>query len=306
MQKGQKNRMPELPEVENVAIALRQTLLGRRLDGMSVRWAKTFEPSPAAVRRAVLGKRLTAVRRHGKYLLLRFSPDGLAVRETSPAYGAAAAPAEAAPWHAGEAQLMLHLRMTGQLFADPAYRPDHHLRAAFDFEGLSVHFRDQRKFGRFTLVDGAEHPRALAHVGPDMLEIAPRDWFARIRDRRAPIKALLLEQGIAAGLGNIYADEALFRARVHPAASPAALGENDLRRIFKEARAVLRLAVRHGGTTFLDFLDFRGRPGNFRRKLRVYGRTGQACPRCATPIARLRIGGRSSHFCPRCQPAASS
>jgi formamidopyrimidine-DNA glycosylase len=136
-----------------------------------------------------------------------------------------------------------------------------------------------------------------------MLEIGFSAWRDRAAGRRAPIKAVLLDQGVAAGIGNIYADEALHRAGVHPGTPAAVLDEAALRRVFDAARAVMRLAIKHGGTTYLNFVDFHGRPGNFRRKLRVYQRTGEPCGRCGSPIARMVVGGRSSHFCPSCQPA---
>jgi len=274
--------MPELPEVESLAQSLRAALLGRRLDAIAARWAPSLRPSPAAARRALIGKRLVAVSRHGKYLFLDFSP-----RVDAPA----------------ERQLLLHLRMTGQLFTDPAYRPDKHLRLRMDFEGQSVFYRDQRKFGGFTLLEGLPGRAAIPHVGPDWLDdLRFPAWQARLAGRRAPLKALLLDQGLAAGLGNIYADEGLFRAGIHPACPAGDLDAEAAGRLFAACRQVLRMGIRHGGTTFLDFIDFDGRPGNFRGKLRVYGRAGKPCRRCGTPIARLRIAGRSSHFCPLCQP----
>jgi len=273
--------MPELPEVENVAAALREALVGRRLTGLEARFAGVLRPSEAAVREAILGKRLAAVRRQGKYILLEFAGDA-----GSPAY------------------LMIHLRMTGQFFLDPAFAPDKHTHLALDFESARVWYRDIRKFGRLQLVEDGRRPRALAHVGPDMLEIPFAAWRERVAGRRAPIKAVLLDQGVAAGVGNIYADEALFRAGIHPRTPAVRLDDAALRRLFKAVRAVLRLAIRHGGTTYLNFVNFRGQPGNFRRKLRVYQRTGEACGRCGASIARETIGGRSSHYCPECQPAA--
>ena len=303
--------MPELPEVENIARAMRESLLGRRLDALSARFAGAMKPSPAAARRALLGRRLTGIRRHGKYLFLDFSPDQASphVREASPVYGRAAgaerpAPARldrAAVTAAATSGLMLHLRMTGQVFVDPAYVPDKHVRLVFDFEGLTVYYRDQRKFGGFTLLAPDQEAAALARVGPDMLEIPFPRWQERLAGRRAPIKALLLDQRIAAGLGNIYADEALFRARVHPSSEARALETPVLRRIWREARGILRLGIRHGGTTFINFIDFRGKPGGFRRQLRVYGRDGQPCVACGAPIAKIKVGGRGTHFCPRCQ-----
>jgi formamidopyrimidine-DNA glycosylase len=197
---------------------------------------------------------------------------------------------------------MIHLRMTGQLFVRHDYRPDKHVHLVFDFDGLPVFYRDIRKFGRFMLVENGSRPQALSHVGPDFLAVRFHDWHSLVAQRRAPVKSVLLDQGVAAGLGNIYADEALHRARIHPALAPADLSREDLRRLLRAAKGILRQAIRHGGTTYLNFMDFQGRPGNFRGKLRVYGRTGDACLTCGTPIARVVLGGRSSHYCPGCQP----
>lgn len=274
--------MPELPEVESVGRALAAELTGRRLTGMRVRYGGVLEPSPGAVRAALLGRTLTGLHRHGKYLIVRFSRDKATDDDTF---------------------LMVHLRMTGQFLAQDDYRPDSHVHVTFDFDGRAVHYRDVRKFGRLTLVDDATHPAALAHVGPDMMTVRTADWLTSVRRRAAPFKSVLLDQGVAAGLGNIYADESLFLAGVHPLARPRDLDESVLREVLRRAKQVLRLAIRHGGTTFLDFRDFHGQPGNFRRKLRVYGRGGEPCRDCGAVIERLVIGGRSSCWCPRCQPA---
>ncbi len=301
--------MPELPEVENVALALRECLVGRRLTGMEVRFAGVLEPSAEAVENALVGWVLVKVRRQGKYLLLEFG-EGERCGETGAGcagIGGGDVSAHPVTIERGYRRAVcLHLRMTGQIFVDPTYIPDRHTHLVFDFEGLPVYYRDIRKFGRLTLVEaGADGSFAVAppHVGPDMLEIGFAAWRERAKGRRAPIKAVLLDQGVAAGIGNIYADEALFRARVHPLMPTASLADPDLRRIFNAARAVMRLAIRHGGTTYLNFVDFRGQPGNFRRKLRVYQRDGAPCRDCGETLARLVVAGRSSHFCPRCQPA---
>ena len=285
--------MPELPEVENVALALRQGLQGRRLTGLRVRFAGVLGQSARRTRAALLGRTLTHVHRHGKYLILTFAGDG---------GGAGAAAGDATgPALAAESYLMVHLRMTGQIFVQDDDPLDKHVHLSFDFDGLPVHYRDIRKFGRLVLVDDGQRPSALAHVGPDMLRVRFRQWQAAIAGRRAPLKALLLDQGIAAGLGNIYADEALFLAGLHPLARPTDLEAAQLRELLRRAKQVLRLAIRHGGTTFINFRNFHGRPGNFRRKLRVYGRAGEPCSRCGAVIERLVIAGRSSCFCPVCQ-----
>ncbi|MFO7655234.1 MAG: bifunctional DNA-formamidopyrimidine glycosylase/DNA-(apurinic or apyrimidinic site) lyase [Candidatus Krumholzibacteriia bacterium] len=268
--------MPELPEVESVAAALRLNLQGRRVTGLNIRFPGVFRDPPGRVSRAVVGKQLEGVHRHGKYLILNFAAD---------------------------THLMLHLRMTGQIFVRDDYLPDQHVHAVFDFEGVTVHYRDIRKFGRFVLVDDARRPSAIEHVGPDVLRVRFPDWQRRIAGRRAPIKALLLDQGIAAGLGNIYVDEALHRAGVRPDTPASALRDDELRLILARSKEVLRSAISHGGTTFLNFTNFHGKPGDFRRKLRVYQRTGEPCRACGTLLERMRVAGRSSHYCPVCQPA---
>jgi len=270
--------MPELPEVENVGRALLESLQGRRLTGLEVMFPGVLGQSPRVTRRALLGARLTDLHRRGKYLILHFRrPDG------TPAY------------------LMVHLRMTGQIFILDGYIPDKHVHVVLDFEGVPVHYRDIRKFGRLTLVEDGREPAAMAHVGPDMLTVKPREWLERMARRRAPIKGYLLDQGIASGLGNIYADESLFLAGVHPLTRPCDLDETTLRLVLRRAKQVLRLAIRHGGTTFMNFTNFRGKPGNFRRKLRVYGRAGQPCRDCDTTLKKITVAGRGTVFCPECQ-----
>jgi len=270
--------VPELPEVENIARALRRHLTGRRVTGLEVGFPGILAQSESATRTALVGTKLEEVHRHGKYLILTFTRTG-----------------------SGSSHLMIHLRMTGQIFIMPGYIPDKHVHVTFDFDDLPVHYRDIRKFGRIQLVDDGRQPAAIAHVGPDMLDVRFPGWHRRMASRRAPIKALLLDQGIAAGLGNIYVDESLFLAGVHPLARPCDLDEATLREVLRQAKRVLRLSIRHGGTTFMNFTDFHGRPGNFRRKLRVYGRAGQACGKCGTTLATLRVAGRSSCYCPECQ-----
>lgn len=271
--------MPELPEVENVRRAIEGNLSGRCVSGMTVRFPGVLGQSEATTRRALVGASLTDVHRHGKAMILNFvRADGDAVH------------------------LMVHLRMTGQIFILPDYVPDKHVHVTFDFEGVPVHYRDIRKFGQLTLVEDGRTPAALAHIGPDMLLVRFAEWRNRIAQRKAPVKAMLLDQGIAAGLGNIYVDETLFLARIHPLARPVDLTEAQLREIWKRSKQVLRNSVDHGGTTFMNYTNFHGKPGNFRRKLRVYGRQGEACRNCGAVLAGLRVAGRSSCYCPVCQP----
>lgn len=289
--------MPELPEVENVGRALLLNLSGRRLTGLQVSYAGVLDQSAAATRRALVGKILAGLHRRGKYLILTFeAEEGRDGRDHDVHAGARPHSVRGAA-----AYLMIHLRMTGQIFVRDDFVPDKHVHLTFDFDGLPVHYRDIRKFGRLTLVDDGRAPAALAHVGPDMLTVSFAQWRDRIAGRGAPIKACLLDQGVASGLGNIYADECLFLAGVHPLARPRDLDEAQLRTVLRRAKQVLRLAIAHGGTTFLNFTNFAGKPGNFRRKLRVYGRAGQPCRTCGEALSQIVVAGRSTVFCPRCQ-----
>jgi formamidopyrimidine-DNA glycosylase len=272
--------MPELPEVESVGRALKLNLQGQTLGRLQVNFPGVLGQSVRATRRALLGKALTDVHRHGKYLFLWFGAG------------------------ADAAYLMVHLRMTGQFFILDDYVPDKHVHLVFEFpDAPPVHYRDVRKFGRLTLVEDGRAPAAIAHIGPDMLQVRFKDWRHRIAHRKAPIKSLLLDQGIAAGLGNIYVDESLFLAGVHPLARPCDLDDEVLHEVLKRGKQILRTAIDHGGTTFLNFTNFYGKPGNFRRKLRVYGRGGEPCRVCGATLVRIVVGGRSTVFCPECQPA---
>jgi len=271
--------VPELPEVESVARALRRNLEGRRLTRLEAPFPGVLDQPLRTTRRALVGKTLTGVHRRGKYMILAFAGEG----------------------GADPAWLMVHLRMTGQIFILEGYVPDAHVHVSFDFDGLPVHYRDIRKFGRLTLVEHATEPKALDHVGPDMLTVRWPEWRARIGRRTAPIKAVLLDQGVASGLGNIYVDECLFLAGVRPTTPASDLDDAVGRTVLRRAKQVLRLAIDHGGTTFLNFTDFYGKPGNFRRKLRVYGRAGEPCRTCGGVLAKTTVAGRTSVFCPACQ-----
>lgn len=270
--------VPELPEVENIAIALRTHLMGRTLTGIKVKSSKVLGQCGTATRRALVGRSLNGVHRHGKYLILQFG-DG----------------------ERPDSHLMIHLRMTGQIFILDGYIPDKHVHLIFDFDGLPVHYRDIRKFGKLELVEHPTNPSAISHVGPDMLLIRFRQWHERIKNRRAPMKALLLDQGIASGLGNIYVDESLFLSGIHPLTKPVDLDEAQLKEIFVRCKKVLRNSIKHGGTTFMNYTDFHGKPGNFKSKLHVYGRSGEECSRCGEIIQRIIVAGRSTSFCPICQ-----
>ena len=273
--------MPELPEVETV----RRTLLEGGLAGLAIRDVRVLHPGavrwpePARFAAELRGRRIDGVSRRGKFLLLDL----------------------------GGRTLACHLRMTGRLWL--AAREDalpSHTHVVFELsDGRDLRFRDVRRFGGFSLLeaDGAMAPELLARLGPEPEDLTPAALAqACARRPRSTVKALLLDQSVVAGLGNIYADEALHRARVHPARTCGSLSEKERGAVLRALRAVLRDALRHRGTTFLDFRDGAGEPGAFQDFLRVYRREGLPCRRCGTPIQKTRVAGRGTHLCPRCQP----
>jgi formamidopyrimidine-DNA glycosylase len=275
--------MPELPEVETVARGLREVLPGRRI--LSVRLGKTdFIDDPAAVERELPGCRIAAVRRFGKFLLLDLE------RSTG-----------------GSAQfsLQVHLGMTGQIVTCPRQArvaPHTHVFFALD-DGRELRYTDIRRFGRIRILANGARESVLGKFGLDPLEASEEDFHAGIRSRRARIKALLLDQHVLRGIGNIYTDESLWRARIHP----KRLGENlkgvELRRLFRTVQQVLKEAIRLRGSSVSDYVDSNGEPGEFQLRHRVYMREGKKCFRCSALIRRVIVAGRSSYFCPRCQPA---
>lgn len=266
--------MPELPEVEVTRRQLEPLLVGR-----TIARVRTGSPSyffltpPGRLRRRLVGRRVLALDRVGKYLLASLD-DG--------------------------ARLLMHLGMTGQI-GDAPDDAHTHLVLGFADGGAEVRFHDVRKFGKVELLEpGAGSPR-VDRLGPDALGITPALLVAASRRRRSAIKTLLLDQAVVAGVGNIYADEALFVACVRPTRRAGGVSREECRRLAYALRRILRQGIRAGGSTISDYRRPDGRPGEYQERHRVYGRTGEPCRRCRTPIRRRVIGQRSSHFCPRCQ-----
>lgn len=272
--------MPELPEVETTIRDLRPDVLGQRITGAHVLWARTVAAPDADVfQHELLGRRILALSRRGKYLV--FTLDEGAV-------------------------LICHLRMTGRLRVEPPGSPvvsGPHVRAWFELsDGRRLVFTDSRKFGRMWLV--ADVGPVFDKLGPEPLETSFDATLLgdRLRRRRVAIKALLLDQSVVAGLGNIYADEALFRARIHPLRRAPSLTDSEVERLHAAIVEVLGAAVGGRGTTLRDYRPPYGERGNYQNELQVYQRTDQPCPRCGQPIRRIRVTQRSTHFCPNCQP----
>ncbi len=283
--------MPELPEVETVARGLRQAILGRRI--LSVTLGKTdFIDDPAALEQHLPGRHIEAVERYGKFMLLRLSALS---GENRVATNGDAAPAS----------LLVHLGMTGQIAPRPAGQPlekHTHVCLLLD-DGRELRYTDARRFGRIAYLTKELLAEELTGFGADPLEVSKEEFANRICGRCARIKALLLDQSVLRGVGNIYADESLWKAKIHPARLGANLSRKQLHTLRRVLQDILRKAIVLRGSSISDFLDAEGKPGEYQRHHRVYGREGKNCYRCKTLIRRAIVAGRSSYFCPRCQPA---
>jgi formamidopyrimidine-DNA glycosylase len=280
--------VPELPEVETVARGLRAALPGRRILSVRLSTKTNFIEDPSALEMQLPGRTVSAIRRHGKLLLVDFAPahDGAASAESS--------------------ALSIHLGMTGQIVVtmpDAPVPPHTHVFLALD-DGRELRYTDVRRFGKMRLVaaGGAAATRATT-LGADSLAITEQEFHDLLRSRRSRIKALLLDQGALSGMGNIYTDEALWRAHIHPTRLGANLSGDEIARLYREVRAVLNEAILLKGSSVSDYVDAEGNRGEFQTRHRVYQRTGEKCFRCGTKIRRSIVAGRSSHFCPKCQPA---
>jgi len=283
--------MPELPEVETVARGLQKSIAGRRI--LSVRLGKTdFIDDPAAVEQHVPGRQIQAVERFGKFMLLRLSARADAV-------------ANSENGDAEAASLLVHLGMTGQLAPCAAARPcAKHTHVWFGLDdGRELRYTDPRRFGRMAYLTGALLAEELTAFGADPLLVSVEEFGSRIRSRNAQIKALLLNQSVLRGVGNIYADESLWRARIHPMRRGTELSKKQTQVLRGVLQDVLRKAILSRGSSISDFLDAEGQPGEYQRHHRAYGREGKRCYRCGRTIRRVIVAGRSSYFCPKCQPA---
>lgn len=278
--------MPELPEVENIAQGLRNEIVGLRIEQLVIRKPVILEgPHRRRWRiaaKALEGHEISAVTRRAKRLIMVVEPGAI---------------------------VLVQLGMTGQFCLAQAETPLP--KHAHFFIKLSdnrqLRFVDARRFGRLWLLDAANGDledamlaAGMTSLGPEPFDMTVRQFGQMLQSQR-PIKNLLLDQTRIAGLGNIYADESLFAAGIHPCRPAAKLTSDEAARLRRTVRSVLRRSIDAGGTTFSDFRNAYGEPGSFLRRLRVYQRTGLGCRKCRTPIERVVLSGRSSHFCPRCQ-----
>jgi formamidopyrimidine-DNA glycosylase len=279
--------VPELPEVEVVRAGLERHVLGARITRVDVlhpRPVRRDPRGPEGFAAALAGRRIAAARRRGKYLWL--------------------------PLDNGDA-LLGHLGMSGQLLVQPQGHPaEKHLRVRLVLDGAAdgrnVHFVDQRMFGGLSVsAGGADLPPEIAHIARDPLDPEFDDdlFVSRVRRRSSGVKRQLLDQGLVSGVGNIYADEALWRARIHGERPGERLTARQVRELLDHARDVMSAALDQGGTSFdALYVNVNGESGYFDRSLHAYGRQDEPCERCGTPIRRVAFMNRSSYFCPRCQP----
>ena len=278
--------MPELPEVESVRRRLAPVLEGRVFEHVEITDPRLTRPlDPAEVARELDGERVAMVDRRGKYLIVRFE--------------------------SGRA-LLVHLRMTGSFLysIDGALPDDAHRRAVVTLDdGSDVAYRDVRRFGTWLLLEPDEVDAYVdARVGREPLENAYRakHLAERLSGRRAPVKAAILDQRTVAGVGNIYADEALRRARIHPLTPAATLEPDDVQALYRGIRESLRAGLRRQGSTLRDYRLPDGAEGGAQHEFKVYGRGGEPCDRCGTPIDKTRVAGRGTWYCPTCQRLGGS
>jgi len=268
--------MPELPEVETIRRQLVKDLVGKKIQAVKILVPKLIkEISPTLFQRRIVGKEIANIRRRGKYLIFDLKP---------------------------LLYLQVHLKLSGQLLYSSGPEPgvDYHILFLFK-DGSRLYYHDLRRFGGFTL--RSEDPEPLLNLGPEPLSPAFtfKCWKQLILGKNSRIKTFLLDQHEIAGLGNIYATEALFRAGIHPDRRVSALQPDETKKLYQAIKSILRKALKAGGTSIQDYLKPDGSHGNFQKSLFVYRRKGQPCLRCGNMIRVQKDGSRSTYFCPSCQ-----
>ncbi|MDY6851302.1 MAG: bifunctional DNA-formamidopyrimidine glycosylase/DNA-(apurinic or apyrimidinic site) lyase [Thermodesulfobacteriota bacterium] len=273
--------MPELPEVETIVRDLQALVVGRRIEAVRVRRNKIARTGPGRLARLLADRTVLAAKRRGKIIVLTLS---------------------------GEYYLVVHLKMTGQfLWGDFPRTWPKHVHLILDFgDGQALLYRDIRRFGYLLGLTAGEYAHWLVRedIGPDPFQISPHEFTGLLCSRKGRIKPLLLNQKFISGLGNIYVDEALFAAGIHPLC-PAKCIDGDLaERLHQEIIGIMKEAIRLRGSTTNNYVGLRGAGGEFQAKHRVYGRTGSDCLVCGQGLKRIVVAGRGTHFCPACQPEA--
>ena len=273
--------MPELPEVETVKEALNQTVKGQTIKDIELRYEPMVKNMSAdEFKEKLINQTIQAVSRRGKYLVFHFD----------------------------DYQLLSHLRMEGKYFyVDSDFELNPHVHAIFTLEnGKRLLYQDTRKFGTYHLYDKAidletTAPFQVLGLEPFATEFTPSYVKEKIQNKKKPIKSLLLDQTVVCGLGNIYVDEVLYRARLHPLTSSSELTDKDIENVVKYTVEVLARAIELGGTTIRTFSSSHGVSGTFQNELLVHQRKGENCYECHTPIEKIKVGGRGTYFCPTCQ-----
>lgn len=266
--------MPELPEVETVVRTLRPHLLNRRFMRIELTRSDIVFPAGCNLAEHLLGRTVTSITRRGKRIVFQLDDQN---------------------------RFYVHLGMTGRLTIDSlrtTIQPHTHLIARLSNGAGQLRFRDPRRFGGIWWMGLSGD---VTKLGPEALKLRPAQLSRRLLRTKRAIKNALLDQSVIAGLGNIYVDEALFHARIHPLTPAPQLTEGQIHQLNRGIKAVLRRALRHRGSTLRDYVDANGSSGNFQKLHRVYSREGEPCPCCKVLIKRIVLGGRSTHFCPNCQ-----
>jgi formamidopyrimidine-DNA glycosylase len=266
--------VPELPEVETIKNELSPHVTGRIIKGLEIFWDKMVrQPSVPEFRERVIGRKITDLFRRGKYLFFHLD--------------------------SGE-MLVMHMKMTGSLLINP---PDEkYARAIFQLDdGVTIHFRDPRKFGKMWLA--SDESEVMSKLGPEPLDddFTVSTLAEILHNRKAPVKPVLLDQSIIAGIGNMYADESLYEAKIHPARPANSLTDEEIKRLYRAIRRVLRAAIKNGGASVRNYIRPDGNIGTAHDEFRVAHGTGRNCPRCGTPIQRIVVRGRGTYLCPKCQ-----
>ncbi len=267
--------MPELPEVETVVAGLRQTVLGRTIRRIEILCPKIVKSNLRSLTNRLPGRRIEEISRRGKNILFSLSDKNT---------------------------LLAHLGMTGHMFYfTKKTQKDKHDVAVFKFKDAQgeLHFHDTRKFGKLLLLTNGQQP--LQKLGPEPLQISLSEIVKLFRSRKRMLKPALLDQSFIAGIGNIYADESLFEAKLHPQRTTDKLSDEEIKRLYQAIRKTLNKAIKTGGSSVNNYVDVEGNPGHFQIYHKVYGKEGKPCPRCGAKIKRILVGQRSTHFCPKCQ-----
>lgn len=290
--------MPELPEVETIKSGLEKLVKGQQIQAVEADWAKSMSDAKKAA-----GHTVKDLARRGKVLIMNLDRD---------------------------MSLLFHLKMTGQLVFDKQAKsskskvqrfagghptesmthelPDRSTRVTFTFKsGDKLFFNDQRKFGWIKLVETAHvnMDKLLARMGPEPLgpEFKYAEFVQKIQKSRAPIKAIILDQSTVSGVGNIYADESLHLAKIHPTRKGASLTSAEAKKLYEAIKTIIALGISHGGTSFTHYVNALGKQGDYLEAARVFRKNGQPCPVCKTIVEKIRVGGRGTHFCSKCQLA---